>query len=554
MKKTIFYILTCLCAVVFLISPKIVYSNNSSQNDATNTKSQSNEYEVSSTSQQQTTTSDEQLTSGSFSQLSTSVETSLFTSNVTTYLESKQEKKSELSQKIDDPISNHNDPIILSPPPSSFTLTPYYNSESPLGIAGSFHIVGFDEVVLNAHTNGNILANKLHANANFGTNNITDELSYILNYTQVNSGSASSQTHVLVVGNSNSTDLVDNGNAIAINGRKLDKPKIVWKDGDTEFIDLNTLKNDMQNLSQSLSATNTFNITENLNSSAGSVDESYIELTDSNSGGVYNTTATELSSLRYFGIKGLSSSNKSAVVINVDCEEISQLNLPISLISVDGNNLPLSETTTFINGRVLWNFYNYLPNTETSITASLLHGSILAEGIKFNATQNLNGTIIADDITISAESHRDDFISDLPTPITNISIKVNKLWFNSDKTEMETEGYSAVFQLFQDDVAYGTPITLDANNEFSYTFYELSPTSTYTLQEVSVLKDNADVSDLFELTTQTNSNDMTLINTLKEESAILLPETGGYSQLIIMISTVLVTASITFLYLTRRKI
>ncbi len=413
--------------------------------------------------------------------------------------------------------------------------------------------MGFGDVRLNAHTNGNILANNLYANANFGTNNIYDELSYIQNYLQVNSGSATSQTHVLAVGNSNSVDLVDNGNAIAVNGTKLDRPKIVWKDTDTQFINLASLRGEMKMLSNTLSTYATSNITLNLNSAGGSVDESYIELTNSNAGGIFNTTATELANLKYMGVKGLSSANKYAVIINVNCEGISQINLPISIIAIDGHNMPLSETHTFTNGRVLWNFYNFLPNAGTTITASLMHASILAEGANFTASQNLNGTIIANNININAESHRDDFISEIPTPETQISITVNKLWFNSDGSTMNSENYSAIFQLLQDNIAYGAPITLNESNGFSYTFNNLPSSSIYAVQEVEVLENEEDASHLFELSIQTAANTITLSNTLKGAGIIVLPATGGYAHLNFTISIVLISTSIILIYFIRRK-
>ncbi len=457
------------------------------------------------------------------------------------------------NQLLTEVQSNSNAPTILIPAPEEFTSTPYYNSENALGIAGSFHIVGFNTVRLNAHTNGNVLANKLYANSNFGTNNLVDELSYVAHYEQVNSGSATSLSHILAVGSANNVELVDNGNAIAINGTKLDRPKVVWKDDANPFIDLMSLKNQYLNLSTTLSTYSNYNITSYLNTNAGSVDESYIELTNSGEAGIFNTTATEISSLRYLGVKGFSSSNTNGVVINVNCEGVSLLNLPISLISVDGNNIPLSETHIFTNGRVLWNFYNYLPYSATSITASLLHASILAEGASFTASQNLNGTIIANNITINAESHRDDFISEIPTPTTKISVTVNKLWLNSDTSPMDSNGYCAIVQLLQDSTNYGPPITLDESNNFSYTYNDLPSTSTYTIQEQSVLYNSEDVSSLFNITTQNDSNIITVTNTLKHINTVTLPETGGKLYLLLIFGLLITITSLILLICIRSK-
>ncbi len=449
--------------------------------------------------------------------------------------------------------SDPNTPTIISPPPSEFTSTLYYNSNSVLGIAGSFHVVGFDSVRLNAHTNGNILANTVYANANFGTNNLSDELSYVIHYNQVNSGSASSSSHVLVVGNTNSVELVDNGNAIAVNNTKLDRPKTLWKDDDTFFIDLVSLRSEMQNLSTTLSNYTSFNINENLNPSGGSVDESYITLSDATSGGVFNTTATALSSLKYLGIKGFLSSNNEGVVINVDCEKVAQLYLPISLISVDGQNQSTSEVHSFTNGRVLWNFYNVMPDSGTTIIASLLHGSILAEGTNFTASQNLNGTIIANNININAETHRDDLISKIPTPKTTLSLKINKVWLNSDSSPMDSEGFSAVVQLYKDDVAYGSPVTLDASNGFEYTFNDLDASSVYTLKEQGIFQNSEDVTSSFNLKISQGDNAITLENTKKEETTVVLPPTGGNSLWFTRIGILLMATAIVLLFQFRRK-
>ena len=103
----------------------------------------------------------------------------------------------------------------------------YYNSNSPLGTAGSFHIVAFDTATLSTHTNGNVLAKKLFAGSNFGTNQYPHELSYIQEYAQVHPDSASGNDHVLAIGSGNTVDFTDNGNAFSINGTKS-ADRAIW--------------------------------------------------------------------------------------------------------------------------------------------------------------------------------------------------------------------------------------------------------------------------------------------------------------------------------------
>ncbi len=444
-------------------------------------------------------------------------------------------------------------PVIASPPPSAFTDTIYYNATNPLGIAGSFHLVAFNSITMNAHTNGNVLVNSLYANANFGTNNLEDELSYIVNYNTINSGSATSDKHILVVGNTNNVSLVDNGNAIAINDRKLDRPKTVWQDTDTQFIDLSAVRVQVQELSTELKSYPNSNITANLNPIGGSVNESYIALTDAAASGVFNTTATELSSLKYLGIQGFSSANRNSVIINIDCEGAANIQLPTSLITIDNNQIGCSETTTFTNGRVLWNFYNVLPSSGTTITASLLHGSVMAEGANVVATQNLNGTVIAENIDIRAESHRDDFIGTLPNPKTTISVTVSKAWLTSTGSDLDSTSYSAVIHLMRDGVKFGEPVTLNEGNNFSHVYTELDVDYSYTIEEISAYYHTDDVTDSFTTTIlQSNSQTITITNRQKGNVPITLPATGGNQYIILIIGFLLTFISASLIYNYRR--
>ncbi len=452
------------------------------------------------------------------------------------------------------PQANPNAPSLVSPPPTEFTSTIYYNSTSPFGIAGSFHLVGFNSISMNAHTNGNALANTLYANANFGTNNLANELSYIQHYSRINGGSATSSDHVLVVGSSNSTELVDNGNAIAVNGTKLDRPKNVWQDSaGTNFIDLAVVKGQVQSLSAGLSGYENYNITANINPQGGSVDESYITLTNPNESAVFNITASQLSTLRYLGIKGFSSSNRASVVVNVDCEYVANLSLPISLITIDNIGINCSETHIFTNGRVIWNFYNLLPNSGTAITASLLHGSVLAPDASFTATQNLNGTVIANDIDIRAESHRDDFVGEMPDPKTTISLVVNKVWLDANGNPLNSQGYSATIQLLQDESAYGAPITLNESNGFTHTYAGLSPDYSYTIQEQSIMHGSNDVTDSFTISSlQTSPTTITLTNRLKNSDPLTLPSTGASADNFLIIGLLMILIPALLFYYNRR--
>jgi len=368
--------------------------------------------------------------------------------------------------------------------------SPYYLRDRYLGIAGNFHIVAFNTATLNTHTNGNVLANNLYAKTNFGTNNLEEELSYVQNYKQVNSVSASSDSHVLVLGSDNTVGTADNGNHFTVADTKLDRPLNVWQDANTStvpFIDLTAVKTTVTGISNTLSAMSAANLdTSTLSASAGSVAASYVTLTDSNATGVYNTTAAKLQSYSYFGIKGFKSSGTGAVIVNVDCSGVSSVTLPSSTIYVGDNALSFGEKKDFTEGGVIFNFTNC---SGVTINTNLLYATILAPGATVNVNQNLNGSVIADNVNINAESHRDDFVK-LPKPTTTTaSVKAVKIWEYSDGTEMsdtdKASQSSVTVELDNGSNVVGSE-TLSADNNWTYTWTNLDSNGSYSIKETAV--------------------------------------------------------------------
>lgn len=283
----------------------------------------------------------------------------------------------------------------------------YYNANSPIGTAGSFHIVAFDTASLNTHTNGNVLAKNLYANSNFGTNNYGDELTYIQNYKQINGGSASSEKHILVIGSGNNLTLVDNGNAFAINGHKIDRPKNLVQDADTAaapFIDLERVKSEVRQLGTNLAGYEDTGLSINYQQQYNR-----IVLEDPDGVGILNVTP---SSPAVFGkhqilLDGFRSGYNGSIVITVNCAGYSTINLPNeALVVVDGQVQGTNEVVEFSNGKVLWNFINA---SGVTINAYRMTGMIIAPGATVNINQNLNGTVVADVVNVRAESHRTDF-------------------------------------------------------------------------------------------------------------------------------------------------
>lgn len=293
----------------------------------------------------------------------------------------------------------------------------FYNEDSPLGTAGSFHVVGFDTVTLKTHTNGNVLAKNLYAGANFGTNNYPYELSYVQNYLQVNENSASKAEHMLVLGDSHEMKLVDNGNYPALvgeygNEQKISRPANIVVDADTAnapFIDLARVEAEISGLSDKLAAKASTGVTkyqEQHNQSNCS-----FTLENPDDIGYYHMTASELASLpNELHMKGFESGHQGTIVMNIDCTGATSFTMPNAIIYVDGKEQSTNEVTEFSAGKVIWNFINA---DGVQIRTQRMTGMVIAPGATVEISQNLNGTVVAENVTVSAESHRTDFTGTL---------------------------------------------------------------------------------------------------------------------------------------------
>jgi len=378
---------------------------------------------------------------------------------------------------------------IIDTTAETFTNTSYYNANRVLGVAGNFHLVAFATATLNAHTNGNILAKTLVAGSNFGTNNIVNELSYIQSYTTVNGSSASSTAHVLALGSGNTVSLMDNGASFAVNGTKLSKPYNIYQDNDTSvlpFVNLATVKTEVQNISAVAANYSDANVT----ASFSDMNNRSITVNTASGLAVYNTTASVLDGYNSNPINIVfPSGSTSSLIINVNCSGGNNYTLPDFYMWVGGTRINFSEVSSFTNGRVLFNFTNC--NNKT-ITNKLMMGSMLAPGASVISSQNLNGTVVADNITINAESHRDDYIGKLTD---NVSVK--KVWKDADGNVLTgssiPSGATATVQLYQTKIsdntvsAVGSAITLNSTNSYTYTWTGLDKVYyTYYVAETAV--------------------------------------------------------------------
>lgn len=360
----------------------------------------------------------------------------------------------------------------------------YYNANSPIGTAGSFHIVAFNEAHLLAHTNGNVLAKTLYAGSNFGTNNYADELSYIQSYAQINATSASNEQHLLALGSENTITFEDNGNAFGVNGTKIDKPKNFVQDKDTNaapLIDLNRVEQEISQIAGNLAGFMEANLTYTTGGSYNT-----LMLNDPDAVGVANYTAAELGELgSYLRLDGFQSGHSGSVVINVDCAGISELNMPQARIVIDGQEVSVNEVIEFSAGKVIWNFTNA---QDTTIITHLMTGIILAPGATVNINENLNGTVVAKNVYVKAESHRSDFTGKITEP--NPDDDNCKSYITVQKTETGYAGKAlpgAQFDLYKWEGDIWKQINtepLKTNDHGTFMLHNLAASTAYKLVEL----------------------------------------------------------------------
>ena len=326
----------------------------------------------------------------------------------------------------------------------------YRNDNGALGqVASSFHLVAFDTATVGCDLNGNILAKNAHISINDwgtrgGTGNIS-ELSYIQNLTNDGQvgiiperGQGNGIWHALVVGSSVTVSSDQDKSFIGVGSSKLSKgeaAKYIVKDVDTAaapFINLDEVRNEISNISNSLAKVEDTNVYVDLTSDNNN---RYILLTDPDVAGYYNMKASDFpngnltggnEAFKLLGFKKDSDGNalSGSIIINVDCSGMKSVSFPNEAkvyigttytknsdgtykINSLGDPVGTNETVDFSAGKVIWNLYNVSEGMEVNNVQNMT-GAIIAPGANVKA-KNMNGTIIANNIEIQGETHRTDF-------------------------------------------------------------------------------------------------------------------------------------------------
>ncbi len=307
------------------------------------------------------------------------------------------------------------------------TNTEFYR-ENPLRIAGNFHLVGFNSVENKTHVNGNILTNTLKYGSNFGTNGVR-EVSYFRNLDHSVDGFSSTYggiDSVLVVGDMVTVGTTDNGNSWTLDGGKVnapsrkDFPNNLWQDTDVKFVDIDKVKRDMILVNQKLRSYGNIGADVHLED----INNPYINILNPYGVNYCNLEADSLESIPTVAVKGFVKDEKGTLVINVDLKGKSSFSFSGSNIYyTDGTKAPTGEVTVWQGGNVVWNFWDS-SDTEglyrgTLTTKNATAGHIIAPQATIDITSNLNGTVISENIIVSAETHRTDFTGPVIYPEDN---------------------------------------------------------------------------------------------------------------------------------------
>ena len=298
-----------------------------------------------------------------------------------------------------------------------------------LGEAANFGLVGFDSIHLNAHTNSNIATEHAYIGAAFGNhaNGVDEpEVSY-MDKVDGNINVSLPTDSKIVFGQSNTIGQTDNGNSWTVNGNKLEmrtggslpKSERVLKDSKTvKYLDLEAMEKSMTSLSAKWSKTPEANATHDFS------DMNKRHINANGDVAHINIDAKELQGNRVTATLG----EKTRLVVNVDAEGADDITLP--QLDVDGINH--AEYAKWTNKGVIYNL------TDSKSEDSQYHGRvgtagatssvILAPEADVDASQNVEGQIIARNVVIGGEFHRNS----VNVPITrHVEVRLD----GRDKTE-----------------------------------------------------------------------------------------------------------------------
>lgn len=297
-----------------------------------------------------------------------------------------------------------------------------------LGEAANFGLVGFKSIRLNAHTNSNIATAHAYVGAAFGNHAAgvdEPEVSYLGKVDGSINVSLPADSKI-AFGQSNTIGQTDNGDSWTVNGNKLEmqtggslpKSERVLKDSKVKYLDLKSMEKNMTALSAKWAKA------EEVNAAYDFSDMNRRHIDAKGDVAHLDIDAAELQGNRVTATLG----EKTRLVVNVDAEGADNITLP--QLDVDGINH--AEYAHWTDKGVIYNL------TDSKSEDGQYHGRvgtagatssvILAPEADVDASQNVEGQIIARNVVIGGEFHRNS----VNVPITrHVEVKLD----GQDKTE-----------------------------------------------------------------------------------------------------------------------
>lgn len=275
-----------------------------------------------------------------------------------------------------------------------------------LGEAANFGLVGFDSIRLNAHTNGNIATAHAYVGAAFGNHAAgvdEPEVSYLGKVDGSINVSLPADSKI-VFGASTDIGQTDNGNSWTVNGNKLEmqtggslpKSERVLKDSKVKYLDLKSMEKNMTALSAKWAKA------EEVNAAYDFSDMNRRHIDAKGDVAHLDIDAAELQGNRVTATLG----EKTRLIVNVDAEGADNITLP--QLDVDGINH--AEYAHWTDKGVIYNL------TDSKSEDGQYHGRvgtagatssvILAPEADVDASQNVEGQIVARNVVIGGEFHR----------------------------------------------------------------------------------------------------------------------------------------------------
>lgn len=297
-----------------------------------------------------------------------------------------------------------------------------------LGEAANFGLVGFDSIRLNAHTNGNIATAHAYVGAAFGNHAAgvdEPEVSYLGKVDGSINVSLPADSRI-VFGASTDIGQTDNGNSWTVNGNKLEmqtggslpKSERVLRDSKVKYLDLKAMEKNMTALSAKWAKA------EEVNAAYDFSDMNRRHIDAKGDVAHLDIDAAELQGNRVTATLG----EKTRLIVNVDAEGADDITLP--QLDVDGINH--AEYAHWTDKGVIYNL------TDSKSEDGQYHGRvgtagatssvILAPEADVDASQNVEGQIIARNVVIGGEFHRNS----VNVPVTrHVEVRLD----GQDKTE-----------------------------------------------------------------------------------------------------------------------